>query len=170
MGLGRYLLKKKISAMQKSRKVERTGLNVSRFKTIGILSPYLNEVHKNALLAFKSKLEAKGYSVSVLVYHSTSIPKNVVPSYPFFTSKDLSYSRTPKKEVCKQFANTKFDLLINYYLSEKDPLHYLSAVSPAGIRVAANTLNENIGDVFLSPGSKPTIQEYENAVWKYLAL
>jgi hypothetical protein len=56
-------------------------------------------------------------------------------SLNYFTNKSVSWGNVPDDKLVEEYAERKFDLLLNLYVSDIKPLEYLSAVSNATCRV-----------------------------------
>jgi hypothetical protein len=72
--------------------------------------------------------------VKILVFKD-KIKKNETFDYPVFSNKDLSWTATFDKSEVKEFIAQKFDLLLNYYDTEKPALLLVSNQSKAAFKV-----------------------------------
>jgi nitrogenase subunit NifH len=87
-------------------------------KTVGIIfdETYFYEREDLVKELIQNGIEEK--DIQVLVYKD-KIKKNEVFDYPIFSHKDLSWHGTVDKNEVKEFIAEPFDLLINYYDTEK---------------------------------------------------
>jgi len=94
-------------------------------KTVGIIfdESYFYEREELVQELVKNGIEEK--DIKVLVFKN-KIKKNEEFDYPVFSNKDLSWTATFDKSEVKDFIARKFDLLINYYDTEKSALLLVS--------------------------------------------
>jgi UDP-N-acetyl-D-mannosaminuronate dehydrogenase len=90
----------------------------SKIHTIGIIfdESYFEEREALVLELVKNGIEQS--NIKVLVFKD-KIKKSERFDYPVFSNRDLSWTATFDKSEVKDFIAQKFDLLINYYDTEK---------------------------------------------------
>jgi len=97
-------------------------------KTVGIIfdESYFYEREDLVKELIQQGIDEK--DIKVLVFKN-KIKKNEVFDYPVFSHKDLSWHGTVDKKEVKEFIAEPFDLLINYYDTEKVALLLVSHLS-----------------------------------------
>ena len=169
MGLKSYFETIRLKKFLARQQYERTGFGNQEFQTIGILYDYTDSKNLKAVLQFAEYLTSKNYQVSMLAFCGKQLPQKV--SYgTIYQKKDSGFLRFPKKKNVKAFSEFKFDLLINFYLSNNRFLQLISAISPAGLRVASNQTDELIADLFLVNTKKNSLQNMQTQIINYLKL
>lgn len=73
-----------------------------------------------------------------------TIRRNVCPLFSF---KSLDYKMTVRDTYVSSFLKQEYDLLINYFSTQKIPLLYLSALTNAAIRVGFAPLDIKYNDI-----------------------
>jgi hypothetical protein len=90
-------------------------------KTVGIIFDENYFYEKEGLLNELKKNGIVENNCSILVFKNNS-KKNETFSYPIFTYNDIGWSGSILKKEVQHFISQPFDLLINYYDTEKAAL------------------------------------------------
>ena len=140
----------------------------SKIKTIGII---FDDNFFHARDAFVGELVHHGIakdSIKMLVFKD-KIKKNEVFDFPTFCNSDLSWTATFSKLDVVNFANEKFDLLINYYDVEKIPLLLISNESKASFKVGFSSIDKRLNH-FLIDTKTEKFEVYIDELFKYLKI
>jgi hypothetical protein len=106
--------------------------------------------------------------IKVLVYKD-KIKKNEVFDYPIFTHKDLSWRGTIDKKDVKDFVNEPFDLLINYYDTEKVALILVSHLSKASFKVGFASIDKRLNHFMIDTNAE-NYKVFMDELFKYLKI
>ena len=104
--------------------------------------------------------------ISILIY-KTGAKEEM--EYPSFCFKDLSWSGTINKMEVNEFVNQSFDLLINYYDTEKAPLLLVSYRSKASFKVGFSSVDKRVNHLMISTEAK-NHHLFLNELFKYLKI
>ncbi|HMI07321.1 MAG TPA: hypothetical protein VK528_07240 [Flavobacterium sp.] len=122
-------------------------------KTVGILfdESYFNDREKLIQELIKNGIEET--QIKVLVFRN-NIKKNEQFDYPVFSHKDLSWAATFDKSEVKDFIARKFDLLVNYYDTEKPPLLLVSNLSKAKFKVGFSAIDKKLNHFMIETNAE----------------
>jgi nitrogenase subunit NifH len=140
----------------------------STLKTIGIIYDETNLNKRDALI---KQLVAKGIiesSIATLIYKD-KIYKNEIFDKPTFSNKDLSWSGSFDNADVNYFVEQKFDLLINYYDTEKLPLLLVSNLSKASFKVGFSEIDKRLNH-FIINTSSDKYSVFVDELFKYLKI
>jgi len=137
-------------------------------KTVGIIfdESYFNE--REALIAELIKNNSTETDIQVLVYKD-KIKKNEVFEYPIFCHKDLSWLGTVDKKEVKDFIAQPFDLLINYYDTEKVALLLVSHLSKASFKVGFASIDKRLNHFMINTNAE-NYKVFIDELFKYLKI
>lgn len=140
----------------------------SCIKTVGIVfdETYFHE--KEALI---KELVSNGIdenNISILVFKNR-IKKNEVLDYPYFSFKDLNWNATFDKEDVNSFVNQHFDLLINYYDTEKSALLLLTHLSKANFKVGFASVDKRLNHFMIDTNAEK-YKIFIEELFKYLKI
>ncbi|MBC7606129.1 MAG: hypothetical protein H7199_04130 [Burkholderiales bacterium] len=107
-------------------------------------------------------------NIKVLVFKD-KIKKNESFSYPTFSHKDLSWTATFDKSDVKNFTVKKFDLLINYYDTEKAALLLVSHQSKASFKVGFASIDKKINHFMINTRAED-YKIFVDELFKYLKI
>jgi len=113
---------------------ETLSCNFDTAKNIGILFNANKEEDTKIVLSFKRRLLQDRKKVSLMGYKDVN-ELNEDEKQTIFCNKDLSWSKTPKKQEVVDFMQTPFDLLIALHTDDCEPLEYIAAASAAKFRI-----------------------------------
>lgn len=128
--LHHYFLTKRLKKVN----LNRSYVNLSKAKSVGILFDANIVEHIAIVDAFVKDLKNNGKDVTLLGYLKNDKKKPTI-DFPYFTAKDTSWIGIPAKEKTGSFVKKEFDLLINLYTHECLPLEFISTLSNAKYRV-----------------------------------
>ena len=137
-------------------------------KTVGIVFDETYFYEKEALvheLADNGILES---NIQILVFKD-KIKKNEVFDYPTFSHKDLSWTATFEKSEVKEFVTRKFDLLINYYHTEKSALLLVSNQSKASFKVGFASIDKKLNHFMIQTNAE-NYKVFIEELFKYLKI
>ena len=106
--------------------------------------------------------------IKILVFKD-KIKKNEVFDYPVFSNKDLSWTGTIDKKVVKEFVNEPFDLLINYYDTEKVSLLLVSHLSKASFKVGFASIDKRLNHFMINTNAE-NYKIFMDELFKYLKI
>ena len=137
-------------------------------KTVGIIFDESYFYEREALVA---ELVSNGIlenDIKVLVFKN-KIKKNEQFDYPVFSNKDLSWTATFEKSEVKDFIARKFDLLINYYDTEKPPLLMVSNQSKAAFKVGFASIDKKLNHFMINTNAE-NYKVFVDELFKYLKI
>lgn len=140
----------------------------SKIKTVGIIFDDSYFYEKDALV---QELIGNGIDesqISILVFKN-KIKKNEQFDYPVFSHKDLSWSATFDKSEVKDFSATKFDLLINYYDTEKAALLLVTNQSKAKFKVGFASIDKKLNHFMINTNAE-NYKVFVDELFKYLKI
>ncbi|WP_445712947.1 DUF6913 domain-containing protein [Flavobacterium sp.] len=136
--------------------------------TVGILvdESYFSETNQLIERIVSQGIDAN--NISVLVYKD-KIKKKEEINEPFLTIKNISLSGEITKPEVKDFIETPFDLLINYYDVSKSSLLLLSVKSKAKFKVGFDTVDKRVNH-FIIKSLVENFNEFVLELFKYLKI
>lgn len=137
-------------------------------KTVGIIFDETYFYEKEALV---NELIQNGISendIKILVFKD-KIKKNEVFDYPIFSNKDLSWRGDVAKKEVKDFVNEPFDLLINYYDTEKVALVSVSHLSKASFKVGFASIDKRLNHFMINTNAE-NYKVFMDELFKYLKI
>lgn len=142
--------------------------NELNIKTIGIIfdENYFHE--KNDLINELTKRGINDNQCKILVFKN-KIKKNEVFNYPIFTYRDLSWNGNILKNEVQEFSNQPFDLLINYYDTEKTPLLAITNQSKASFKVGFSTIDKRLNHFMIATNAE-NYKVFIEELFKYLKI
>jgi len=137
-------------------------------KTVGIVFDESYFYEREALV---EELIQKGIdknNIKILVYKD-KIKKNDVFDYPVFSHSDLSWHATIDKKEVNHFIKAPFDLLINYYDTEKVALLLVSHLSKASFKVGFATVDKRLNHFMINTNAE-NFKVFVEELFKYLKI
>jgi hypothetical protein len=107
-------------------------------------------------------------NIKILVYKD-KIKKNETFDYPVFSHKDLSWHGTVDKKEVKDFIKEPFDLLINYYDTEKVALLLVSHLSKSSFKVGFATVDKRLNHFMINTNAE-NYKVFVEELFKYLKI
>jgi hypothetical protein len=137
-------------------------------KTVGIIFDESYFYEKDALVKELIQNGITENNIKVLVYKD-KVKKNEVFDYPVYTHKDLSWHGTVDKQEVKDFVKEPFDLLINYYDTEKVALLLVSHSSKASFKVGFTTVDKRLNHFMINTNAE-NYKVFIEELFKYLKI
>jgi len=125
----------------------------NKIKTVGIIFDESYFYEREDLV---KELILKGIdekNITILVYKD-KLKKNEVFDYPIFSQKDLNWNCTIDKKEVKDFIIEPFDLLINYYDTEKVSLLLVSNLSKASFKVGFASIDKRLNHFMIDTNAE----------------
>lgn len=139
-----------------------------KIQTVGIV---FDETYFHEREALVKELISNGIvhdNIDVLVFKNT-IRKNENFEYPVFSNRDLSWAATFDKSDVKDFIANKFDLLINYYDTEKSALLIVSNLSKANFKVGFSSVDKKLNHFMIDTPAE-NYKVFVDELFKYLKI
>jgi hypothetical protein len=140
----------------------------SIIKTVGIIFDESYFYERESLVNELIKNGIDESNIKILVYKD-KIKKNEVFDYPVFSHKDLSWTGTLDKKEVKDFIKEPFDLLINYYDTEKVALLLVSHLSKASFKVGFATVDKRLNHFMIKTNAE-NYKVFVEELFKYLKI
>ena len=137
-------------------------------KTVGIIfdEGYFYEREDLVKELIQNCIDEK--DIKVLVFKD-KIKKNDLFDYPVFSQKDLSWRGTVDKKEVKDFIKEPFDLLINYYDTEKVALLLVSHLSKASFKVGFASIDKRLNHFMIDTNAE-NYKVFMDELFKYLKI
>lgn len=168
--IGDYILKGRIGAVQRDRKVA----NLSEAKSFGIIFDSSNKDDFELVKKYVGYLKEMKKKVKVLGYFSTKdIPEMTYSKleYDFFSERDLNSFRIPSNIFVNNFIHEEYDILINLNLYDHFPLKYIGAMSRAKYKVGRfDENNKEVYDMLIECPTDKSFKYFLRQVDTYLAM
>lgn len=140
----------------------------SLIKKVGILIDESYFYDKQALIQELIQFGFSENDIKILVYRD-KIKKQEVFDYPIYCHKDLSWKGTLDKKEIKDFINEPFDLLINYYDTEKVALLLISHLSKASFKVGFAAIDKRLNHFMIDTNAE-NYKIFIEEMFKYLKI
>ncbi|WP_293872026.1 hypothetical protein [Flavobacterium sp.] len=140
----------------------------SVIKTVGIIFDESYFYEKEALVHALTENKIEEKDIKILVYKD-KLKKNETFEYPVFSNKDLSWRGTIDKKEVKEFVKAPFDLLINYYDTEKVALLLVSHLSKASFKVGFATVDKRLNHFMINTNAE-NYKVFMDELFKYLKI
>jgi hypothetical protein len=139
-----------------------------KIQTVGIIFDESYFYEREALVTELIQKGIQEANIKVLVFKD-KIKKNEQFDYPTFSHKDLSWTATFDKSEVKEFTAQKFDLLINYYDTEKSPLLLVSNQSKARFKVGFSSIDKKLNHFTITTNAE-NYKVFVEELFKYLKI
>lgn len=140
----------------------------NKIKTVGIIFDESYFYEREALVQELIQNGIDEAQIKILVFKD-KIKKNEVFDYPVFSHKDLSWRATVDKAEVKSFVAEPFDLLINYYDTEKTALLLVSHLSKATFKVGFATIDKRLNHFMINTNAE-NYKVFMDELFKYLKI
>lgn len=137
-------------------------------QTVGIVFDESYFYEKDALVQELVERGIQENNIKILVFKD-KIKKKEKFDYPTFSHKDLSWTATFDKSEVKEFIAQKFDLLINYYDTEKSALLLVSNQSKAGFKVGFASIDKKLNHFMINTNAE-NYKVFIEELFKYLKI
>jgi len=137
-------------------------------KSVGIIFDESYFYEKEALVQELVQQGIQESDIKILVFKD-KIKKNEQFDYPVFSHRDLSWTATFEKSEVKDFTARKFDLLINYYDTEKSALLLVSNQSKASFKVGFSSIDKKLNHFMINTNAE-NYKVFVDELFKYLKI
>lgn len=127
-----------------------------KVETVGILIDESVFLKKDALIDALVAAGIREDYIRILAYRER-IRKSDVFNYPIFSHADLNWSGLVEKSEIQAFDKVKFDLLINYFDTEKTPLMLVAQQSAAAFKVGFASVDKRLNHFMIDT----TVDEHQ---------
>src|SRR5690606_31646028 len=107
-------------------------------------------------------------NITILVFKN-KIRKNDTFDYPVFSHRDLSWRATFSNSDVRDFMENDFDLLINYYDTEKSALLIVSNLSAAKFKVGFSSIDNKLNNLMINTTAE-NYKVFVEELFKYLKI
>lgn len=142
--------------------------SASSIKNIGIVFDETYFYEKESLIKELVSKGIKQDAISILVFKNT-IKKKEIIDYPAFSFKDLKWNTSFEKVVVNDFINQNFDMLINYYDTEKAALLLVSHLSKADFKVGFASVDKRLNHFMIDTNAE-NYKIFTEELFKYLKI
>jgi len=157
-------LQKKLSELH----VVHRSVSLAEVKTICIFFDAADDNNVSAVKKFIHQLEQQNKNVTSVGYLPKE-KKDITITLNYFTGKSVSWFNVPHNNLVEEYADKSFDLLLNLYVDEAQPLEYLSALSNATCRVGRYIDNKSYYcDLMIALKQNDTLQHLIEQTENYL--
>ncbi len=172
-----YFGKRKLQQLVlKDRNSNKQFVNLNQAKSVGLIYKVGNEQELKQIQNFANYL--KGEFGIKTVYSLVYIDKKEDPpyvqakhSFDFFLSSDLSWRKEPIKDVCKNFQEKNFDIIIDLSDEFSLPLRFILVQSKAKFKVGRfSVANQPFYDFMITCKGKDNFNSFTKEVVRYLTM
>ena len=137
-------------------------------KSVGIIFDETYFYEREALVEelIQNNIEAK--NINFLVFKD-KVKKSDVFDCTFFSQNDLSWHGTIDKKEVNEFIDESFDLLINYYDTEKAALLLVSHLSKASFKVGFASIDKRLNHFMINTNAE-NYKVFIEELFKYLKI
>jgi hypothetical protein len=139
-----------------------------KIRTVGIVFDETYFYEKESLIAELVNNGINEDLIDILVFKNT-IKKSERFDYPVFTHRDLSWRATFDKSEVRDFIAKEFDLLINYYDTEKSALLIVSNLSSATFKVGFASVDKKLNHFMINTNAE-NYKVFTEELFKYLKI
>ena len=115
----------------------------NKIRSIGLLVDESYFGHREQLVAALQREGLSGATVEVLAFRD-KVKKSESFEYPVFSHADITWAATISRPQIRKFIDQPFDLLINYYDTEKAALLLVSHLSKASFKVGFASVDKRL--------------------------
>jgi hypothetical protein len=160
-----FLLKK---IVKKSITNVKNTSNDLQIKSVGIVFDENYFYEKEDLINELKKNGIEETKCNILVFKN-KIKKNETFSYPIFTYNNIWWSGSITAKDVQEFVNKPFDLLINYYDTEKAALLSITNQSKANFKVGFSTIDKRLNHFMITTNAE-NYKVFIDELFKYLKI
>ena len=139
-----------------------------QIKTVGLILDESYLFEKELLIKELIQNGIQQENIKILVFRD-KIKKNEVFDYPIYSNKDLSWIATIDNKEVTNFIKEPFDLLINYYDTEKTALLLVSQMSKASFKVGFSSIDKRVNHFMITTNAED-YKIFINELFKYLKI
>lgn len=145
----------------------RQRVNLDTAATVGILFDATELADRNTATRFAESLERQSKKVKLLGYFDNSMEEDSF-SFPFYTQKDLDWTRCPQGEAVRSFLDQKFDILFVLRPEVEPHMEYIAALTYAYLKVGPCTERTYCFDLMIDADPKQPLSHFISQVEKLL--
>lgn len=139
-----------------------------KIKTVGIIFDESYFYEREALVQELISNGIKEEDIKFIVFKD-KIKKNEVFDFPVFSFKDLTWIATIANPQVNDFVKEPFDLLINYYDTEKTALLLASHLSKANFKVGFSLIDNRLNHFMINTNAE-NYKVFMDELFKYLKI
>lgn len=139
-----------------------------KITTVGIIFDESYFYEKDALVQELIQNGIAENQISILVFKN-KIKKSDHFDYPVFSYRDLSWAATFDKSEVKDFIAKPFDLLINYYDTEKSALLLVTNLSKAKFKSGFSSVDKKLNHLMIDTQAE-NYKVFVAELFKYLKI
>lgn len=146
----------------------KSSTSITTIQKVGLLIDESYFFEKESLI---KELEANGIlqsNIKVIIYRD-KLKKNEVYSQPTFCAKDLNWNAEVTNPLVVYFINEKFDLLINYYDTEKAILLTITHHSLAQFKVGFSSIDKRLNHLMININAE-NYKVFTHELFRYLKI
>ncbi len=171
MKIGSAILKNKVVKMKRKTYYS----NMTQVKKIGILWDASKTEDFACISKFYQRMHENKIDVKVLGYFSGKNLPNQYTAIRYLTcirKEELNFFYQPVSTETNTFINNHFDVLIDINFKRLLPLHYITSLSNAGIKVGLfeSETKDSPFDLMMELKSPVNVEDYLNHVIHYLEM
>lgn len=137
-------------------------------QTVGILFDATDIINYGVVQRYAEEYKQMGKEITLFAFVDADNP-NPDLEFGFFSRKDINWFHKPDSLDIIRFIEQDFDVLINAYLEEKEPLLYISTLSNAVLRVGMYFANHRqASDVLITIRREQTLDNFFKEINYYL--
>ncbi len=168
---GRKILRQKASDIRRGKFAG----NINSIKSIGIVWDASEDSEFRFLAQFHQSMADRGINVNIIGYYPGKILPDRLTAIRYLwciKKEDLNFFYLPVCEEAKKFIKIPFDVLIDMNFNNILPLEYITALSPASLKIGLfnDGLNSNFFDLMLDIKKPADPREYLSNVIHYLEM
>lgn len=126
----------------------RERVNLDSAASVGILFDASELKDRDVVLKFAEDLQKQSKKVRLLAYFDSKLEGDSF-GFPYYTVKDLDWTRCPGGEEVKKFLDQKFDLLFVLKPQAEAHMEYIAALAYAHLKVGPCTENTYCLDLMI---------------------
>jgi hypothetical protein len=168
---GMSILRKKVSRIKRTR----FRANFSKVKTIGIVWDASKTEEFPVLSMFHQKMHERKIEVKILGYFQGKDLPDMYTAIRYLTclkDQDINFFYIPVSPEATEFINTRFNILIDINFRKLFPIHYISSLSVAGLKVGVveNEPENQPYDLMIDLQKNSDVNTYLTQVIHYLEM
>jgi hypothetical protein len=137
-------------------------------KKVGIILDETCFQEKDALIRELVKKGIRPENIEILVFRD-HISKKETFDYPVFSYRDFKWTGSFDSDVIQRFISQYYDLLINYYPSDKGILQFISQSSRSGFKAGFASVDKKLNDLMIATDTENHSQ-FTEELFKYLKI
>lgn len=165
---------RKLKSIYNKSKVKTVFCNLEQAQSVGVIYDATNENDSRFVKDFVNKLKGIVPQVNSMGYYSKKINNDQIQldsEFPLFYNKDLNWYGRPKSPEVEKFINNKFDILIDFKLTDCIPLKFLLVESQSCFKVGRRSeIFPDYYDLMLSVDEGTKLDYFSDQLILYLTM